>query len=110
MRKRQFRNRETGLTFWASPLTEPSLSFFQQLKRTFEEVTPKEDLEPIEPLEEDQSQGPARHLASSDTTSSTENRPKGNASRDAWLAYALELEPDADLSGLSRDELRRRFG
>lgn len=119
---KRFRNTETGLMFWASPSSNPPLSFFERLP-FFEEV--KE--EPQEPsLLEDQDQEeekpvrttgqePSEPAGTNSRHSQSEanqqvKHPKGNASRDTWLEFAQEQAPDADLSGLSRDELRRRFG
>ncbi|MFE9642108.1 hypothetical protein ACFYOC_24095 [Nocardiopsis alba] len=122
---KRFRNTETGLMFWASPSSNPPLSFFERLP-FFEEVKG----EPQEPsLREDQGhedqeeekpvritgQEPSEPAGTFSRQSPPETNqqlkhPKGNASRDTWLEFAQEQEPDADLSGLSRDELRRRFG
>lgn len=46
-------------------------------------------------------------IASGETPSSVADAPPGNASRDAWHAYALSLGfPEEGLEGRSRDEIR----
>lgn len=64
------------------------------------------------PLPDDLASGEAERLADflEDDAAPVE-APKGNASLDEWQAYAQARGASAeDIDGLSRDELRERFG
>lgn len=56
-------------------------------------------------------QGAAEDEPGGPSSDTGDDRPAGNASRDDWAAYALAQGADeADVEGLSRDELREQYG
>lgn len=60
-------------------------------------------------LVEQQDVGDATKAAAGETSS--EEQPKGNASRDDWATYALAHgASDDDIADLSRDQLREQYG
>lgn len=65
------------------------------------------------PVPDDPDAQEAKETVATTTTSGTDlEEPAGNASTDEWRTYALSLDgvSEADVDGLSRNELRDRYG